>query len=273
MYAEAIRDEQAKVLRTIRPLDAGSLVRGQSRGYRAEGHVDPRSEVPTYAALRLQIASWRWEGVPFFVRAGKCLATTATEVFIKLKGPPPVVFREPPQPRANYIRFRLSPEVVIALGARAKRPGDRMEGRPVELSVVEQPGQGWDGRMGDYERLLGDAMAGDATLFASQDAVEAAWAIVDPVLVDAHELHESSRAAGARRRRIGWSPAREDGTRRGGKRPEPGDGDRDRARGSAPPHWPHFAAAAAAAAVPAGFASGISRALKAAAWEGFSQSV
>jgi glucose-6-phosphate 1-dehydrogenase len=190
MYAEAIRDEQAKVLRTITPLSAGSLVRGQYRGYRSEGNVDPGSTVPTYAALRLQIASWRWDGVPFFVRAGKSLATTATEVFIKLRNPPPVVFHETPPPRANYLRLRLSPQVVIALGARAKRPGDGMAGRPVELSVVEQAGQGCDGRMGDYERLLGDAMAGDATLFARQDAVEAAWAIVDPVLDDADALHE-----------------------------------------------------------------------------------
>jgi glucose-6-phosphate 1-dehydrogenase len=190
MHAEAIRDEQAKVLRTIRPLDAGSLVRGQFRGYRDEAGVAPGSLVPTYAALRLQVSSWRWDGVPFYVRAGKCLATTATEVFIKLRNPPPVVFSEPSPPLANYLRFRVSPEVVIALGARAKRPGEGMAGRPVELSVVEHPAQGIDGRMGDYERLLGDAMVGDATLFAREDAVEAAWAIVDPVLEASDSLHE-----------------------------------------------------------------------------------
>jgi glucose-6-phosphate 1-dehydrogenase len=181
-YAEAIRDEQAKVLRTVRPLSPDHLVRGQFRGYRDEPGVATDSQVPTYAALRLHVDSWRWEGVPFYVRAGKCLARTVTEVTVELKSPPPVVFAEPPCDRCNYVRFRLSPEVVIAVGARAKRPGEGMVGAPLELSVVEQPEQGKDGRMEAYERLLGDAMAGDATLFARQDVVEAAWAIVDPVL-------------------------------------------------------------------------------------------
>jgi glucose-6-phosphate 1-dehydrogenase len=190
MYAEAIRDEQAKVLRTIRPLRADHLVLGQFRGYRGEPGVAPDSQVATYAALRLQVASWRWDGVPFYVRAGKSLAMTATEVMIELKNPPQVVFAEPPPALGNYVRLRLSPQVVIALGARAKRPGERMTGLPVELSVVEQPAQGTDGRMGDYERLLGDAMLGDATLFARQDVVEAAWAIVDPVLEPSGALHE-----------------------------------------------------------------------------------
>jgi glucose-6-phosphate 1-dehydrogenase len=190
MYAEAIRDEQAKVLRTIRPLSPEHLVLGQFRGYRGEPGVAPDSQVATYAALRLQVASWRWDGVPFYVRAGKSLAMTATEVMIELKNPPQVVFAEPPPALGNYVRLRLSPQVVIALGARAKRPGERMTGRPVELSVVEQPAQGTDGRMGDYERLLGDAMLGDATLFARQDVVEAAWAIVDPVLEPSGALHE-----------------------------------------------------------------------------------
>ena len=136
----------------------------------------------TYAALRLHVDSWRWAGVPFYVRAGKCLAKTTTEVMIEFKNPPQVVFTEPPPPVGNYVRFRLSPEVVIALGARAKQPGEGMTGQPLELSVVQQGHQGAEGRMGDYERLLGDAMAGDATLFARQDVVEAAWAIVDPVI-------------------------------------------------------------------------------------------
>ncbi len=190
MYAEAIRDEQAKVLRTVRPMRPENLVRGQFRGYRDEPGVAPDSQVATYAALRLEVASWRWDGVPFYVRAGKCLATTATEVVIELKNPPQVVFSEPTPATGNTIRFRLSPEVVIALGARAKRPGELMNGRPVDLSVVEQAQQGEDGRMGDYERLLGDAMAGDATLFAREDVVEAAWAIVDPVLEAAETLYE-----------------------------------------------------------------------------------
>ena len=181
-YDEAIRDEQAKVLRTVRPLSFEHMVRGQFRGYRDEPGVAKDSYIATYAALRLYVDSWRWQGVPFFVRAGKCLKTTCTEVIVELRQAPQVVFAEPTPPMGNYVRFRLSPEVVIAIGARAKRPGEAMAGQPVELSVVEQAQQGQDGRMGDYERLLGDAMAGDATLFAREDVVEAAWAIVDPVI-------------------------------------------------------------------------------------------
>jgi glucose-6-phosphate 1-dehydrogenase len=189
-YDEAIRDEQAKILRNVRPLDAANLVVGQFRGYRAEPDVAKDSRVPTYAALRLHIDSWRWEGVPFFVRAGKSLARTVTEVMIEFKNPPPVVFAEPPPARGNHVRFRLSPTVVIALGARAKRPGEGMLGDPLELSVVEGAEQGKSGRMDAYERLLGDAMAGDATLFARQDVVEAAWAVVDPVLAETAALHQ-----------------------------------------------------------------------------------
>jgi glucose-6-phosphate 1-dehydrogenase len=181
-YHEAIRDEQAKVLRTVRPMSTENMVRGQFRGYRDEPGVSKDSYMATYAALRLYVDSWRWQGVPFYVRAGKSMKTTATEVFIEFRNPPPVVFTEPAPSRGNYVRFRLSPKVEIALGARAKRPGEGMTGQPVELSVVDQAQQGEDGRMGDYERLLGDAMMGDATLFARQDVVEAAWAIVDPVI-------------------------------------------------------------------------------------------
>jgi glucose-6-phosphate 1-dehydrogenase len=180
--AESIRDEQAKVLRTVRPLSPEALIRGQFLGYRDERGVAPDSRVATYAALRLHIDSWRWEGVPFIVRAGKCLRTTCTEVIVDLKRAPPVVFREPPDGRDNYVRFRLSPDVAIAIGARAKRPGTVMQGVPVELTVVHAPAQGTGERLGDYERLIGDAMVGDATLFARQDVVEAAWAVVEPVL-------------------------------------------------------------------------------------------
>ena len=201
-YHEAIRDEQAKVLRTVRPMSAEHLVRGQYRGYRDEPDVARDSDLPTYAALRLYVDSWRWEGVPFYVRAGKMLATTCTEVTVELRHPPPVVFPEPKPERGNYVRFRLSPQVVIALGARAKRPGETMAGEPVELSVVEQPEQGKDGRMEAYERLLGDAMAGDATLFARQDVVEAAWAIVDPVIQQPSPLHEYDAGS--------WGPAEAD---------------------------------------------------------------
>jgi glucose-6-phosphate 1-dehydrogenase len=181
-YDEAIRDEQAKVLRTVRPLSVDNMVRGQFRGYRDEPGVAKDSYMATYAALRLYVDSWRWSGVPFYVRAGKNLALTATEVVVEFRNPPQVVFKEAPPKVGNYVRFRLSPQVVIALGARAKQPGEGMQGQPVELSVTEQPEAGSSGRLGDYERLLGDAMAGDATLFARQDVVEAAWAIVDPVI-------------------------------------------------------------------------------------------
>lgn len=189
-YAEAIRDEQAKVLRTVRPLSTEKMVRGQFRGYRDEPGVAKDSFMATYAALRLDIDSWRWQGVPFFVRAGKSLAQTCTEVTIELKNPPQVVFREPVPSMGNTIRFRLSPKVVIALGARAKVPGEGMVGAPTELMVAEEPEQGSGVRMEAYERLLGDAMLGDATLFARQDVVEAAWGIVDPVIHGPSALHE-----------------------------------------------------------------------------------
>lgn len=181
-YPEAIRDEQAKVLRMIRPIEPEHLVLGQFRGYREETGVDPDSQVPTFAALRLFVDSWRWHGVPIVVRAGKNLDATVTEVRVNLRSAPPVVFHESVSHRDNYVRFRLSPEVVVAIGARAKRGGDAMVGDPLELAVVEEPQQGQSGRLGDYERLLGDAMAGDATLFARQDLVEAAWSIVGPAL-------------------------------------------------------------------------------------------
>ena len=186
-YHEAIRDEQAKVLRTVRPLEPSRMVRGQFRGYRDEPGVAKDSYMGTYAALRLFVDSWRWQGVPFLVRAGKCLKMTVTEVFVELKNPPPVVFKEATPSVGNYVRFRLGPQVAIALGARAKRPGDGMAGRPTELSVVENP-EGDE--MDAYERLLGDAMEGDATLFARQDTVEAAWAIVDPVIHGPSDLFE-----------------------------------------------------------------------------------
>jgi glucose-6-phosphate 1-dehydrogenase len=186
-YSEAIRDEQAKVLRTVRPMKAVNIIRGQFRGYRDEPGVSRDSPVATYAALRLDVDSWRWAGVPFYVRAGKQLPMTTTEVFVEFKLPPQVVFTEAAPSVGNYVRLRLGPQVAIALGARAKRPGGGMTGRPVELSVVEYP---LGGRLLDYERLLGDAIVGDATLFARQDVVEAAWAIVDPLLQDPGPMFE-----------------------------------------------------------------------------------
>ncbi len=187
-YPEAIREEQAKVLRNIRPLTRDQLVTGQYIGYRDEPDVAKDSNVPTYAAVRLFVDSWRWEGVPFYVRAGKRLKTTVTEVMVELKAPPPVVFKEQAPKVGNHVRFRLSPQVTIGLGARVKRPGDAMVGEPIELRLVDTPAQG-KGTMDAYERLLGDAMAGDATLFAREDVVEAAWAIVDPILTDPGPVH------------------------------------------------------------------------------------
>jgi glucose-6-phosphate 1-dehydrogenase len=202
LYPEAIRDDQAKVLRSIRPLSKEDLVLGQFRGYRNEPGVAPDSKVPTFAALELHVDSWRWHGVPFIVRAGKCLATTRTEVIVELKQAPPVVFEEERPLNGNLVRFRLSPQVAIAIGARAKQPGTGMRGDPVELSVMEAPEQGHGERMDAYERLIGDAMLGDPTLFARQDVVEAAWAIVDPVLHDAAPVHEYTPGA--------WGPPEAD---------------------------------------------------------------
>jgi glucose-6-phosphate 1-dehydrogenase len=198
-YDEAIRDEQAKILRTLRPLDMDDLVLGQFRGYRNEPGVAPDSRVPTYAALRLHVDSWRWHGVPFLVRAGKNLARTVTEVMVQLRNAPHVVFPDPAPAAGNYVRFRLSPDVSIAIGACAKQPGEGMLGAPVELSVVEQAMQGRSGRMLDYERLLGDAMMGDATLFARQDLVETAWSLVEPTLHSDIPTHEYEPGS--------WGPA------------------------------------------------------------------
>jgi glucose-6-phosphate 1-dehydrogenase len=192
-YGESIRDEQVKVFRSIQPLDPESLVRGQFRGYRSELGVAPDSRVETFAAVRLEIASWRWEGVPFFIRAGKCLPTTTTEVIVELRRPP---LSKPLPKQGNYLRFRLGPEVEIALGARVKQPGEGMLGRLSELSMVHDPG---GDAMDAYERLLGDAMEGDATLFARQDAVETAWEIVQPILGGGTPLHEYEPGS--------WGPA------------------------------------------------------------------
>ncbi|MGH8218404.1 MAG: glucose-6-phosphate dehydrogenase [Steroidobacteraceae bacterium] len=175
---DALRDEKVKVFRAMRPLDPGRLVRGQFDGYRKEPGVAPDSSVETFAAVRLAIDSWRWSGVPFYVRAGKCLPVTATEVVVDLRAPPANVFGSLAPACPNYIRFRVGPDVAIALGAHAKQPGPAMQGREVELFVSRHEAEEMDA----YERLIGDAMVGDAVLFAREDEVEAAWAVVDPVL-------------------------------------------------------------------------------------------
>jgi glucose-6-phosphate 1-dehydrogenase len=179
---ESLRNEKVKIFKAARPLRAEHLVRGQYSGYRAEEGVAQDSQVETYAALRLEIDSWRWNGVPFYVRAGKRLALTATEVVVELRPPPTNVFGERSVVRRpNHVRFRLGPDVAIAVGARSKLPGTAMQGRDVELFVTQEQGNAMEA----YERLIADAMSGDQALFAREDEVEAAWAIVDPVLSDA----------------------------------------------------------------------------------------
>ncbi|NOY25000.1 MAG: glucose-6-phosphate dehydrogenase [Oligoflexia bacterium] len=178
-YQEAIRDEQVKVFRQIRPLKPTNLVRGQFVGYRKEPGVAKDSSVETFAALRLEIDSWRWDGVPFFIRAGKSMPVTATEVVVDLKRPP---LTRLARGSGNHLRLRLGPDLQIGLGVQVKIEGDAMVGAPTELLMVHQ--HACD-EMSAYERLLGDAMAGDPTMFARQDAVEAAWAVIDGVLGDA----------------------------------------------------------------------------------------
>ncbi len=173
-----IRDEKVKIFNATRPLSPSELVRGQYRGYRGEDGVDPGSDVETFAALRLHVDSWRWHGVPFLIRAGKRLPVTATEVIVDLHDPPQVVFPADRPGRPNYLRFRLGPDVVVALGARAKIPGEAMVGEEAELDIVDKPGDEMDA----YERLLGDAMAGDSTLFAREDSAEAQWRIFEAAL-------------------------------------------------------------------------------------------
>src|SRR5512135_3331035 len=176
--AEAVRNEQFKVLDSIRPLRPDDVVRGQYDGYRRVIGVAADSTAETYAALRLHVDTWRWAGVPVLIRTGKCLPVTATEVLVELKRPPFDVFGERAPGDANYLRFRLTPDMSISLGARAKRPGDRMVGEEVELFAAHQSGA----ERPPYQRLLGDASRGDPMLFAREDTVEAAWRIVDPIL-------------------------------------------------------------------------------------------
>ncbi len=179
--AESLRDAKAALIRSMRPLSKDDVVRGQFKGYHDEDGVAPDSTVETYAAVRLAIDSWRWAGVPVLIRAGKELPETVTEVVVELKRPPLGVFDDIRPSQANRFRFRLGPEVTIAIEARAKAPGGGMSGEPVLLQVMHHSPKD----LPPYERLLGDAMKGDATLFARQDSVEATWAVVDPILDDA----------------------------------------------------------------------------------------
>ena len=196
----AVHNEKAKVFQAMRPLKSNDLVRGQYAGYRKEPDVAKNSDVETFCALRLFIDSWRWEGVPWYLRSGKYLAETATEVLVELKSPPQRLFADsaPTTGRANYLRFQLSPSSAIALAARVKRAGKEFVGDQRELYLVEeQPGE-----ESPYERLLGDAMVGDGALFTREDAVEAAWAVVDPVLKKHHRVRPYKRRS--------WGPKEAD---------------------------------------------------------------
>ena len=176
----AVHGETADVLRAMRPLRSADVVRGQYSGYRREAGVAADSDTETYCALRLHIDSWRWAGVPWYLRSGKCLAESAAEVVVQLKPPPQRLFEDsaPPTRRANYLRFRLSPNSAVALAARVKRAGKDFLGDQKELYLLDQQ----PNEPAPYERLLGDAMAGNAALFTTQEGVEAAWAAIDPVL-------------------------------------------------------------------------------------------
>ena len=182
----AVHSEKAKVFQAMRPLVADDVVRGQYTGYRKEPGVAKKSDVETFCALRLFIDSWRWAGVPWYLRSGKFLATTAAEVLVELKAPPQRLFDDshPVNGRTNYLRFRLSPDSAIALAARVKCDGKAFVGEQRELYLQDEH----HGAETPYERLLSDAMAGDGALFTREDAVEAAWAVVDPVLETHHAV-------------------------------------------------------------------------------------
>jgi glucose-6-phosphate 1-dehydrogenase len=183
---DGIRDEKVKVLRAIAPLEADSVVRGQYIGYRNEKGVAPDSKVETFAAVKLNIDSWRWSGVPFLIRAGKCMATTATEVMVRLHSPPQrFIANQTLDHSHNYIRVRFNPEEIIAIGAVIRKVGEQEDLLPVELDVSRQAAD----EIPPYARLLQAAMAGDASLFAREDLVEAQWRIVEPVLDNTTPLH------------------------------------------------------------------------------------
>jgi glucose-6-phosphate 1-dehydrogenase len=182
----AVHNEKAKVFQAMRPIQADDLVRGQYAGYRKEPSVAKNSDVETFCALRLFIDSWRWQGVPWYVRSGKCLASTAAEVLVELKPPPQRLFSDsvPVTGRKNYLRFRLSPRSELAIAARVKRAGKEFVGDQHELYLLdEHPDEAKP-----YERLLDDAMSGDGALFAREDSIEAAWVAVDPVIAKHHRV-------------------------------------------------------------------------------------
>ena len=196
----AVHDKTADVFRAIRPMSPKDLVRGQYEGYRNETGVSQDSEVETFCALRLFIDSWRWEGVPWLLRSGKFLAETAAEVIVQLKPPPQRLFADsaPADGRANYLRFRISPNSAVALAARVKSVGKEFVGEQQELYLLDDH----QGEESPYDRLIGDALAGNGALFIRQDAVEAAWAVVDPVLNNYPAVHSYARHS--------WGPVEAD---------------------------------------------------------------
>jgi glucose-6-phosphate 1-dehydrogenase len=193
--ADRIRDEQVKIFRAIRPLKPEDVVRGQFDGYRKEPGVAPNSQVETFAAVRVEVDSWRWAGVPFLIRTGKCLPLTATEVLVDLKRPP---LSRLTAEESNYFRFRVGPKISISIGCRVKKPGAALESMPTELMFVQNTKDEVDA----YERLLTDAMKGDPTLFVREDAVEAAWKVVDGILDNATPVHPYAPGT--------WGPAEAD---------------------------------------------------------------
>ena len=177
-HHDAVRSEKLQLFNAMRPIDPGDVIRGQFRGYRDEQGVAPDSQVETFAAVRLYIDTWRWANVPFYIRAGKCLPVTTTEVVVTLKRPPIEIFDEIEASERNYFRFQLSPQVIISVGTQVKQPGDEMCGETVELIARHtHPANSRHTR-----RLLGDALRGDNSLFTTDESVEAAWRVVDPIL-------------------------------------------------------------------------------------------
>jgi glucose-6-phosphate 1-dehydrogenase len=181
--SESIRDEKVKVLKSVRALGPDDIVRGQFRGYRQEKGVAPNSQVETFASLRLMIDSWRWEGVPFYIRSGKLLPVTCTEIVARLRRPPAILYDKSAE---NHLRFRISPDTEAAIGLNVMGSQETGVGKPIELMASRHPGA--DERDA-YERVLSDALIGDRTLFAREDHVEEAWRIVDPVLDTATPVH------------------------------------------------------------------------------------
>lgn len=184
--SQSVSAERLRLFRAMRPLDPTQVVRGQFRGYRDEKGVAANSQVETFVALCMHIDTWRWSGVPFYLRAGKCLPITTTEVRVNLKCPPLSLFDEVGPSTSNYFRFRLSPAVTLSVGARVKQHGDKMRGEDVELIARHEP----DTEQLPYARLLRDAMRGDTALFTRDDSVEAAWRVIDPALASAAPVQE-----------------------------------------------------------------------------------